>query len=221
MSLAVPVRRPGLHPDFARVAALSAAIGLNATMLLLALRPLEAQRLLLPRRAPVPIRILPVRPLPPVTPAPPVPPRMHPRTLPRPRLLPVPVRVPPVRPTPMSTPGRVAPPRSPAPVAPSADARAPAAPVHARLAYLHAPPPRYPVAARRAGMQGTVMLRVLVDVRGRPRDVIVARGSGFPLLDRAARRQVLRAWRFQPARVHGRATPAWALVPVVFRLQRP
>ena len=221
MSPAVPVRHSGLHPDFARIAALSAAISLNATILLLAVRPLPAQCLRLPMRAPVPIRIIPVRPLPAKPPALPDPPPLHPRTVPPLHRIPVPVQIPPVQSTPMSLPGPVAPVRPRASLAPVADVHAPEGPVHAQLAYLHAPPPRYPVAARRAGMQGTVMLRVLVNVQGRPQDVIVARGSGFPLLDRAARRQVLRAWRFQPARVHGLTTPAWALVPVVFRLQRP
>ena len=218
---AVPARRSGLHPDFARIAALSAAISLNATIVLLALRPLPAYRLRLPARVAVPIRIIPVRPLPPKPPALPNPPPPHPRTVPTLHHAPVPPRIAPMRPTAMSLPGPVAPVRPRASLAPVTDVHAPQGPVHAQLAYLHAPPPRYPVAARRAGMQGTVMLRVLVDVQGRPQDVIVARGSGFPLLDRAARRQVLRAWRFQPARVHGLTTPAWALVPVVFRLQRP
>jgi len=218
MSLAVPVHRPGLHPDLARIAALSAAIGLNAAMLLLALRPPLAHQIAWPGRKPVTIRIIPVQALPPQSPAPPRPPPLHPRSLPAPRRIPMAPRIPAVQPTPMSLPGPLAPVR---PVAPVSEASAPAGRGQARVDFLHAPPPRYPLAARRAGMQGTVLLRVLVDARGRPREVVVARGSGFALLDRVARRQVLRAWRFRPAQAGGRATPAWALVPVVFRLDRP
>jgi protein TonB len=123
--------------------------------------------------------------------------------------------------TPMSTPGLVAPVVPPSPITPLVTPVAPTRPVHAQLAYRRAPPPRYPVPARRAGMQGTVTLRVLVDTRGKPQDVVVVHGSGHPLLDRAARRKVLADWRFEPARVNGRRVPAWALVPVVFQLRQP
>jgi protein TonB len=68
-------------------------------------------------------------------------------------------------------------------------------------------------------MHGTVMLRVLVDETGRPVDVQVEHGSGYALLDRSAREQVLTGWRFQPAVVNGRAVPAWARVPVSFALR--
>lgn len=222
MSTAVSVRRPGLQPEYARIASLSAAIGLNAAMLLLALRPPLTHPVAWPARKPVTIRIIPLRPLPPEPPAPPMPPRLHTPKPPVVRRIPLPVRVPDLQPTPMSIPGPVAPVVQPvAPPAPVADVPARAGPDSARLTYLHAPPPRYPVAARRAGMQGTVTLRVLVDARGCPREVVVAKGSGFPLLDRAARDKVLRDWRFVPAHVDGRPTPAWALVPVVFRLDRP
>jgi protein TonB len=121
----------------------------------------------------------------------------------------------------MSTP-RPQPVDPPVPAAPHGSPTvddAPPGPVRARLAYLHAPPPRYPTAARRAHVQGTVILRVQIDASGRPTQVRIEQSSGHPRLDRAARLQVLRKWMFQPARVHGRATPAWALVPVQFRLR--
>ena len=46
--------------------------------------------------------------------------------------------------------------------------------------------PAYPPASRRAGEEGTVRLKVLVDEKGRPRDVAVATSSGFARLDEAA-----------------------------------
>ena len=46
--------------------------------------------------------------------------------------------------------------------------------------------PTYPPASRRAGEQGTVRLKVLVDTNGRPSNVAVAQSSGFPRLDEAA-----------------------------------
>ena len=68
-----------------------------------------------------------------------------------------------------------------------------------RLAYARASAPPYPGAELRAGHQGTVTLRVLVDVDGRPLQVDVESGSGYRRLDEAARRHVLRNWTFQPA----------------------
>ena len=87
------------------------------------------------------------------------------------------------------------------------------------LATLKAPPPVYPMAARHARMEGTVVLRVRVDAEGIPRQVLIDRSSGHPLLDRTAKRQILEHWRFKPAMVHGHATNAWALVPVTFTLR--
>src|SRR3546814_11757122 len=68
----------------------------------------------------------------------------------------------------------------------------PAGPVAGvRLQYADAPSPPYPRAALRAGLQGTVMLQVLVDVDGRPLQVNVEHSSGYRVLDNAARRYVL------------------------------
>jgi len=107
-------------------------------------------------------------------------------------------------------------------VAPVGDTIAPIAPGASlpgvQLEYAQAPAPAYPRDALRDGVQGTVMLRVLVDVDGRPLDVQVERSSGNRSLDRAAREQVLQRWRFRPAMQGGRAVQAIGLVPVDFRL---
>lgn len=88
----------------------------------------------------------------------------------------------------------------------------------AQLQYRSAPPPPYPVAALRNHEQGTVLLRVRVDADGAPASVVIERSSGSRALDQAARQQVLRHWRFVPARVDGQAVPADGLVPVSFSL---
>ena len=81
--------------------------------------------------------------------------------------------------------------------------------------------PPYPAAAARRGLEGTVMLRVLIGVDGRASVVEVERGSGHRELDRAAERHVLRRWRFHPATdVNGRPQQAWARVPIRFTLDR-
>ena len=86
------------------------------------------------------------------------------------------------------------------------------------LQYDMAPAPGYPRDALREGVQGTVLLQVLVDVDGRPLRVDVQRSSGDRRLDVAARRQVLDHWRFRPAMKNGHAVQAIGLVPVAFNL---
>ena len=88
----------------------------------------------------------------------------------------------------------------------------------ATLAYAFAPAPRYPRQAAIAGIEGTVLLKVLVDETGQPVEVAIERSSGDRRLDKAAREQVLQRWRFHPAQRGGRAIAAYALVPVEFRL---
>jgi protein TonB len=69
-------------------------------------------------------------------------------------------------------------------------------------------------------MEGTVQLLVLVDENGKPLEVKVEQGSGYPALDKSAREQVLSGWQFQPAVIDGHAVKAWARVPVTFALQQ-
>lgn len=78
--------------------------------------------------------------------------------------------------------------------------------------------PVYPPASRRAGEEGTVKLRILVDERGAPRQVELLRGSGFDRLDQAAI-DAVRKWRFKPASSGGQNITAWTQVAVTFRLQ--
>ena len=87
------------------------------------------------------------------------------------------------------------------------------------LAYVKAPPPNYPRAEIRNGVGGTVLLRVLVDVDGRPLEVVVLDSSGNRNLDRAARENVLKNWLFQPAMRDGQPVQAYGKVPVVFSVQ--
>ncbi len=89
----------------------------------------------------------------------------------------------------------------------------------ATLEYVKAPAPRYPVNELRGGIQGTVVLRVLVDTDGTPIEVSVETSSGNKNLDREARQHVLRTWRFKPAMHDGAAVRAYGLVPIAFNLQ--
>jgi protein TonB len=218
-SLAVSTRP---HPDPTRIAAISAAIVFNLAALLIASRPmLPATPLALVhalRRVPVIRLIEPPAVLRPVAPV-----------LPQPLHHAVATTHVSVRPHPLSVPAPLladsdATPAAPPATAPSAApldtapvASGVTAAVEASLAYRSAPL-QFPLQALRLRMHGLVLLRVLVDETGKPVDVIVERSSGYPMLDRSAREQVLAAWRFQPASVNGRAVRAWARVPVNFDL---
>jgi protein TonB len=87
------------------------------------------------------------------------------------------------------------------------------------LAYVKAPPPTYPRAEIRSGIGGTVLLQVLVDIDGRPLEVVVLESSGNRNLDRSARDNVLKNWLFQPAMRGGQPVQAYGKVPVVFSMQ--
>jgi periplasmic protein TonB len=87
-----------------------------------------------------------------------------------------------------------------------------------RLEYASAPAPTYPRDMLLDGREGTVVLRVLVDVDGKPLSVEIERSSGHRKLDDAARRQVLRKWMFRPAMRDGQAVQVYGIVPVSFSL---
>jgi len=72
--------------------------------------------------------------------------------------------------------------------------------------------PIYPLASRRRGEEGTVLLEVRVDPSGTVEEVRIVEGSGYPLLDQAAER-ALKKWRFREG-----SGPIF-LVPVQFQLQ--
>lgn len=78
--------------------------------------------------------------------------------------------------------------------------------------------PSYPEAARLRGEQGTVGLEIAVGSDGRVITVNVARSSGSPMLDAAARRAV-QEWRFRPATRDGEPVPGTIRTSVHFRLQ--
>jgi periplasmic protein TonB len=84
-------------------------------------------------------------------------------------------------------------------------------------AYLRNPVPEYPAAARRLGLEGTAVVRVLVGEDGRPKNAAIEKSSGVRVLDEAALAAVQR-WFFVPARRGSTPISAEVDVPVRFRL---
>ena len=78
--------------------------------------------------------------------------------------------------------------------------------------------PGYPPASLRASEEGTVILRVLVDEKGRPMEVNVMKSSGFTRLDDAAMKAVHR-WIFVPPTREGQPVRSWSRVQVRFEIK--
>ena len=87
------------------------------------------------------------------------------------------------------------------------------------VGYLVPPAPHYPPASRRLREEGEVLVRVLIDVDGRPSEIDVLRSSGHVRLDDAAI-EAVRAALFRPYVADGRARAAYVRVPVEFALRR-
>lgn len=218
----------GLHDTIARiqparVLGIAGAITLNATALMLLLVPVSAPPALLQIKEVIPIQFIKAEELP--KPPPPV---FVPVEKERPRTASTqPMRIDPkpqaqteAPPTDQGT--EYIPEADPlphpdtGPIGPPDPGPQPST----RLEYASAPAPSYPPEALARELEGTVMLRVLVDVDGSPLSVEIDRSSGHRKLDDAARRQVLRKWKFKPAIKDGQAIQVYGIVPVSFTLTR-
>jgi protein TonB len=83
--------------------------------------------------------------------------------------------------------------------------------------YLNNPAPYYPASAKRKGVQGKVLLSVVVKTDGTPASVEISRSSGSSDLDEAAL-DAVRSWKFVPARSKGQFVQASVIVPVEFKI---
>lgn len=219
MVRALPFRTP-TRLDFGRVIALAAAIALHMLALLLLLIPMAAPRLarVVKEKDPWVIPATPVKPPEPPQPIEPLrpatiqPPTTQPTVIP-PTPIPVTQQVIDTGTLPASEGAeQQLPSNSIGPVDTSPM-------VGSQLQYVSAPPPPYPAAELRRNIEGTVMLRILVDVDGKPLEVVVDASSGNRNLDRAASQHVLKHWRFKPAVRDGVTVQAYGLVPISFALR--
>ena len=76
--------------------------------------------------------------------------------------------------------------------------------------------PQYTEEARRAKLQGTVILQIEIDQHGKVQTVSVRQSLGLGLDDRAI--DTVRSWRFRPGRKNGQPVVTTAYVEVNFRL---
>lgn len=165
-------------------------------------------------------------PAPPKPPAPSVPKTVElSAPVPRAVIPPLPlIAVAPTEPTitpPQPTRAEAAPVATAAPTAPAAPSPTPPAPSTPRtvssVEYIKAPQLVYPNLSRRLGESGTVVLRILINEKGLPEQILVHKSTGYSNLDEAGRQAAQRAL-FKPMIENGKAVPVYVLVPLTFQL---
>jgi TonB family protein len=78
------------------------------------------------------------------------------------------------------------------------------------------PAPEYSEEARKAKIEGTVVLGVVVGTDGRAHDIQVLTPLGYGLDERAIK--ALKGWRFKPARNNGKRVPVQIRIDMLFRI---
>ena len=78
--------------------------------------------------------------------------------------------------------------------------------------------PKYPEIAQEAGIEGTVVVQVYIDEKGRVKETLILSGIPNTGLDEAAT-DAIRKVRFRPAKQRERAVGVWISIPVNFRLK--
>ncbi len=78
--------------------------------------------------------------------------------------------------------------------------------------------PKYPEIAQEAGIEGTVIVQVFIDKKGRVKETLILKGVEHTGLNEAAI-EAIRKTRFRPAKQRERAVGVWISIPVNFRLK--
>ncbi|MCS7013272.1 MAG: energy transducer TonB [Chloroherpetonaceae bacterium] len=77
--------------------------------------------------------------------------------------------------------------------------------------------PVYPEIARKAGIEGRVVLRVLIDKDGKPQKAQILKNPGTDIFDEAAIASVMQS-SYSPAIQNGKPVKCWLTVPIKFTL---
>ncbi|MCK4258634.1 MAG: energy transducer TonB [Halanaerobiales bacterium] len=77
--------------------------------------------------------------------------------------------------------------------------------------------PEYPKNLKKRKIQGRVVVKALVDIKGRVIEEKIFKSSGYKQFDNAALKAV-NEWKFVPAEISGQKVESWILIPVRFTL---
>jgi len=77
--------------------------------------------------------------------------------------------------------------------------------------------PEYPELARKAGIEGRVTVKVLINTQGDVEKVEIVKGH--PMLDDAAVESA-KKWKFKPGKQRDRTVKVWMNIPIDFKLKR-
>jgi TonB family protein len=77
--------------------------------------------------------------------------------------------------------------------------------------------PQYPLASKRRGEEGTVLISATVDASGLPSKVKIFKSSSFSSLDNAAV-EAIEKWHFVPAKKFGQNIESSIIIPINFKL---
>ncbi len=83
--------------------------------------------------------------------------------------------------------------------------------------HLNNPAPIYPEIARQRGVEGEVVIKVLVSSKGKALKVDIIKSSGSAMLDLSAL-ETIKTWQFIPAKQDDNAVESSVLVPIVFKI---
>ena len=82
---------------------------------------------------------------------------------------------------------------------------------------IHAPQPHYTEIARKARIQGTVIVQAIIDRQGEVTNVEVLKGLPMGLTESAV--EAIKTWKFQPATLNGKPVDVYYSLTVTFTLQ--
>ena len=77
--------------------------------------------------------------------------------------------------------------------------------------------PEYPELARKAGIEGTVWVKILIDKRGNVRDAQIIRGIGAGLDEAAV--EALKNTKYTPAIQNNQPVAVWVAQRIIFNLR--
>ncbi len=80
------------------------------------------------------------------------------------------------------------------------------------------PQPVYPSIPRQAGIEGTTVVKMLVDIDGKVIDVVILKSSGNQMLDQEAVKAAGQS-TFTPAKQRDKFVRVWVARPVIFKLK--